>query len=246
MKSGLRTTCIMIIFFAAVFSGSGCANRRPPVAESAASPAAPSLSQQEMKKIVVARVNGAEIYMDALNRMMNIMSANTPTASSPVSRDELRKKALDQLVLRELALQEAKSQGLSVEGKDVDHAMDNLIMSLGHDEGFQAYLEKENTTGPEVREQVEKSLLLQLLFNKEVLKKATVSDDDVQAYYESRKKEFLTPEKQMSFEEAKDVIEKRLKAIAQAKRIGEWEQELKKNANVELVDTPGQQVQKKP
>jgi hypothetical protein len=228
----------MIFLCAALISISGCAKKLPS--------AAPALSQQEMKKIVVARVNGVDLFMDALNRMVNIMSANTPTTSSPAPGEDLRKKALDQLVLRELAFQEAKRQDLIVDARDVSRAMDNFIRGLGHEAGFQSYLEREKTTEPEVRAQVEKSLLLQLLFNKEVVKKANVPEDDMRAYYEGRKQEFLTAEKQMSFEEAKGLIEKKLKPLAQSKRIDEWEQELKKGAVIELLDLPATEGQKKP
>jgi hypothetical protein len=245
MKSGFRITCI-IIMYVAVITGFGCAKKGPPVTESVTQQAAPALTQQEMKKIVVARVNGVELYMDALDRMMTVISANTPTTSSPASREELRKKALDQLVMRELAFQQAKRQDLKVYARDVNHAMDNLVRSLGHDAGFQEFLEREHTTEPEVRAQVEKSLLLRLLFTNEVLKKVNVSDDDIRAYYDDHKGEYLTQGKQMSFEDAKGVIENKLKVAAQAKRIAEWEQDLKKDAVIELPDTTAPQVQRKP
>lgn len=230
MKSVFRSTCIISLVLAAGFISTGCAKRPPTV-----------LTQQEMKKLVVARVNGVELYMDALDKMMKIMSAGTPTASSPASRNETRNMALDQLVLRELVLQQAARQGLSVGEQDISHAMDNLIMSLGHEQGFRDYLEKQKTTEEEVRAQVAKSLLLQLAFNKEVLNKISVSDDDARKEYEQHKDQYGTPEKPMPFEEAKDRIDGKLKAAAQQKRIREWEQELKKDAKIELMEEGGGQ-----
>jgi hypothetical protein len=190
-----------------------------------------------MKKIVVARVTGADVSMDALVRMMNIMNASSPAASASASPEEIRKNALDQVILRELALQEAARRELRVEKEDVSRAMDNIIMRLGHEQGFTEFLEKQQLTEDEVRAQVEKSLLLQLIFNKEVLNKISVSNDDVRREYESRKDQYVTPEGQMSYEEAKGRIEGKLKAVALEKRREEWEQELKKDAKIEIVES---------
>jgi hypothetical protein len=187
-----------------------------------------------MKNIVVARVNGVDVTMDALVKMMNMFEAGSQDA--PESREEIRKMALEQVVLRELALQEAARQGLRVEEGDLNQAMERLKLGLGHDEGFQRFLEKQNVTEQEVRAQVERGLLLRLLFKQEVIKKAApVSDDDVRTEYESRKEQYAA-EGKTSFEEAKGPIEKKLRAEAQTKRRQEWEQELKKDAKIEIME----------
>jgi SurA-like protein len=242
MKQVYRSTRILFLFFAALVI-TGCV-KHPPAAEGVSSP--PVLTEQEMRKIAVARVNGVELYLDALEKMTNIMSANTSTNLSPESRKEIRNKALDQLVLRELVLQQASRKGWKVGARDVSHAMDNFIMSLGHEEGFKNYLEKQNTTEEEVRKQIEKSLLLQLVFNREVLQKISVSDDDMRKEYEQHGDRYGTPERRMSFEEAKNVIEKKLRAEAQQRRIEEWERELKRDAKVEVLDAPRYPEQKRP
>jgi len=54
------------------------------------------------------------------------------------------------------------------------------------------------------------------------------------------------PEGPMPYEEVSGAIERKLRAAAQQKRRQEWEQELKKDAKIELLDVPAQQEHKKP
>lgn len=56
----------------------------------------------------------------------------------------------------------------------------------------------------------------------------------------------IVPEHQMSYEEVKDGLTGNLKRVAQMKRLQEWEQELKKDAKIELLDDPGIVKSKKP
>jgi len=56
----------------------------------------------------------------------------------------------------------------------------------------------------------------------------------------------IIPEHQMSYEEVKDIIAGKLKVVAQIKRLQEWQQELKKDAKIELLDNRGMVKSKKP
>jgi hypothetical protein len=42
----------------------------------------------------------------------------------------------------------------------------------------------------------------------------------------------------MTFDEVKSSLEMKFKVAAQEKRMGEWEQELKKDAKIVIMDTP--------
>ena len=48
-----------------------------------------------------------------------------------------------------------------------------------------------------------------------------------------------TPAKQVPYESAKDAIEKKLRLQAQKRKIAEWENELKKGAKIEIMETKG-------
>jgi parvulin-like peptidyl-prolyl isomerase len=186
MKSVFRSTCILVLVFTAALIVTGCA-KRPPIAPLAAAP--------EDKKIIVAKVNGTEITKFSLIDSMNRMSAINQQMSTSESQEATRKRALDQLVLQELALQEAVRQDLRVEETLLDKLMDKNIKNLGHEEGYRDYLEKQHLTSEEFRARIERGLLIQLIFAREVLAKISVPDEDVRKEYELRKGAFIAPEK---------------------------------------------------
>ena len=318
----------MIIGIAAAGVLNGCARSLPATADPG------DLS------LIVARVNGADITLRALNGMtLRMEEINARTATSE-TREETRRKALDNLILRDLALQEAERRGLRVEEQSVDRAMARFIANKGHEEGYQDYLQKEKLTPADVRAQFERSILLQRITGIEVVSKVTVTDDDARKEYEQHKDQYIapekvtvidvavslrsgdeaaakkanellaqlnadkdtdpfrlvrddlftvrkldlekekppelyaaarqlkegelsgairtgdsvhilkltgyTPERQLSFEEAKGTILGKLKAVAQVKRFAEWGQELKKDAKIELFDPPVRREQRKP
>jgi len=331
MQSLVLSLGILIPFILFGSGITGCA-KRPPAPEQA--PPRAVVTEEEAKHVVVARVNGADITLTQLRQMMNRVSLMNQHASTPAPPEEVRTRALDQLVLQELALQEAARQGLRVDGMVVDSTREKLIAKLGHEEGYQAFLEKQHLTAAEFRSQVERSLLTQLIMTREVVAKAGVSEEDVRREYEQQKARLVTPEKaavvdvvfflkqddpaswkkanevreriiagkegnpmllapdgtfiaqdleldkdkdpalleaarklkvgelsgvirgsdslhvikltsytpekQLSYDEARGSLEASLKAGAQLKRRQEWEQELKKDAKIELLDVPVQ------
>ncbi len=188
MNLGVRTTVSIACIFALSLA-SGCA-RTPSVAKSGNGP-----SPQEERKVVVAKVNGVPINRYVVTNMIRRMEAINQNAPSPESEAEIRRKALDQLIFRELAYQEAKKKGMTVEDQRVDFEMERFITSMGHEEGYNEYLNREQLTAADVRSDVERALLLQSIATVEVVQKVTVTDDEVRAEYERREKEFTTPER---------------------------------------------------
>ncbi len=335
MKALFRSVCVMIMIVSA--AGLPACAKHPSAAGSAPPP---SRAAREEKKIIVAKVNGANITLYSLINMTDRISALNSKTSSPEPPEETRKKALDQLIFRELAFQEAVRQGLSVEEQRLDGEVSKFITSVGHEEGYKDFLEKQGLTPAEVRSQVERSLLLQLVAIREVAEKVSISDDEVRKEYDRQKDQYIlpekvsvvdvaflqnqddqasrkkagevlaeinavkdksplnlaidgtfavrsrdidkdkepalylaarklregelsgvlstpdglhiiqlsryTPEKQAPYEEVKGPLKQKLLAFAQVKRFQEWEQELKKDAKIEILEIPALPEQKKP
>jgi len=155
-----------------------------------------SLSGGGMKKIVVARVNGVEITMESVATMMNSLGTKRGhEPASPKSMEETRKEALDQLILQELAYQKAKSEGLAVVPEEIDGALMSMKRTLGGEEKFREFIEKERITEEEVRSRIEKNLTLKRVFKREVLDKASVSEEEIRKTYENEKEIYFQPEK---------------------------------------------------
>lgn len=174
-------------------AGHGCSAKKSPSQETPEQAA--RAAREETKKIVVARVNGSEITMDALVQTMNRLAAKGSEAPSPEQTAEIKKAALDRLVLQELAVQRARSLGIAADPKNVDAAIMNLRMNLGGVKEYNEFLEKEGVTEKELRAQVERSLTVELIFAREVLDKIEVPEKPVREEYLREKHRYVLPEK---------------------------------------------------
>ncbi len=173
---------VLIPLVAILVAASGCA-KHPPTAAPAA----------DAKRSVVATVNGVAITEAALDETVERMRSGAH--GMPASDNEdVRKRALDQMIIQELAVQEAARQGVRVEEKDLNAAM-KTTTEFGHGEGFEAYLKERHTTVEEVRAQVERRLLLQAMYEKEVRQKVSVTPEEVRKEYDLSKAAYVDPEK---------------------------------------------------
>ncbi len=152
------------------------------------------VTETEPRKIVVARVNGAPLYMDALINMMNRLPVITVNGA-PESLEEHKKRALDKIVLQELAYQQAKSHGVSIGTDKVDMAIHNLKENLGGEKEYADYLAQQKVSEANLRVQAERSMTIELMYAKEVLAKVTVPEEEVKQEYEKVKHLYITPEK---------------------------------------------------
>jgi peptidyl-prolyl cis-trans isomerase C len=180
----------IILILAAALVVTGCPKRAPDAG--AVSPAQ-AVTQPAKNAVIVAKVNGVGLSDHELRKMMdriNLISHDTSTAEPA---EAIRKRALDQLVLQELAIQEARRQGLSIRPSDIDTA---IIYLAGHDpKDYEAFLDKQKMSDAELRSELERGMLVKLIFTREVIQKISVSDDEVRKEYESHKDRAIAPEK---------------------------------------------------
>jgi parvulin-like peptidyl-prolyl isomerase len=151
--------------------------------------------EKEAKNVVVATVNGAPITMDSLVKMMNRMATKDLQGQTPESVEALKKNALDRLILQELAYQKATTQGLRPDPKNIDKAIANVKENVGSEQAYQELLKKENVTEEELKEQVKRSLTLELIFAREVYNKVAIPEDATKKEYEKEKQRYIIPEK---------------------------------------------------
>jgi peptidyl-prolyl cis-trans isomerase C len=153
------------------------------------------IDQQAAKKVVVARVNGAEITMFDLLKTMNRIGARKGAASAAADVEDLTKEALDRLIFRELAWQEAQAGGLRTKKENIDTAIGNLKENVGGDEQYRQLLEQEQVTETDLRHEVERSLTIEAIFAKEVYEKVVVPEDELKKAYEQERGKYIQPEK---------------------------------------------------
>jgi parvulin-like peptidyl-prolyl isomerase len=196
MKSVLRIICIMSLLFIAAVVISACAKHQPaadPITPAAVSQKEES-AEDEAKRTIVAQVNGVDLSMASLIKMMNRLRPKEGS-TQPETLEEHKKRSLDKLVLQELAYQQAKAQGITIGSDKVDMAMKNLRDNVGGEKEYADYLAAQHVTEEELRAQVERSLTIELDYAKEVLGKVKVPEADVREAYEKEKHLYITPEK---------------------------------------------------
>jgi len=154
------------------------------------------MGEDEARKIVAAKVNGVNIALDELIRMMNRMGGQAMAHQGGAPNfDQIKEAALDRLILMELALQQARALGIKPEQKEIDSTMADVTAKSGGEEKFKKFLEKEKLTEAMVREDVKKSLTIQRIYAKEVVDKSRVPEDKLKEEYEKDKSKFIQPEK---------------------------------------------------
>jgi hypothetical protein len=198
-------------------------------------------SFEESKKAVAARVNGAVITMFALLREMNAIApqyAAGGQAPSPDLNAKIRGDALSVLIFQALAVQEAGKRGMKVPPETIDREVEKVRQSAGPGDAYQEYLSNNGLTEAELRRSIERDALFELIALHEVDAKITVTDAMVRDIYAKHKAQFVTSDaarRQMTFEEARGRLEQLAKEQASEKRMRAWEQELRKNARIEIV-----------
>ncbi len=203
---------------------------------------------KDSKKAVVARVNGEAITEFSLLREMNTLRPEYLQAGQkpgPGLDAQIWRDALDILITQELAVQEAGRQGMKVDPKTVDDALGKIRKGAGSAEAYQKYLADNGLTEEELRAQIGRDALFEMIAAREVDAKVKVTDADLKALYAKEKAGLKGSEhRQMSFAEARPMLTQRARAEAAAKRMAQWEKELRKNARIEIVELKPQEGKK--
>jgi parvulin-like peptidyl-prolyl isomerase len=191
MKPIVRNAGIVAMVFLIAVIFVGCM-KHPQVAKPLSS--SPGGAKAETNKIVVARVNNTELFMDALIRMMNTLPDQGP-GLPPESLEERKKRALDSIILLELAYQQAKEHGLVIAPLKIDLAVANFKENVGGEKEYAEYLNSRNITEVDIRSEVERSLSIIGIYAKEVMDRAPIPEEELRKEYEKEKQQLIQPEK---------------------------------------------------
>ena len=155
-----------------------------------------ALSATVVNKIA-AVVNGSMITMYDLEQFLRPelvkrgLSASNPSDRAQVST--LRKQALDSMIMDILIAQEGERLKITVSDAMVNEEITNMMQRSGlPKEEFEAQMKKEGLTPALLRETVRKNALRQQVMLSQVGRKVVVSPEEISAYYESHRNEFVT------------------------------------------------------
>lgn len=144
----------------------------------------------------VVRVNDAVLTENDLQGMLRtIIPAST--FHSMMTEEKIaayRKNALNEMIDLELLYQEALKRGMQTDQKVIKQTVEKAITRLGGKKKFRATLKAEGITEKQFKRNIEKRFLSNRLLDLEVAAKASVTEEEIKAYYELNKKSFFRPE----------------------------------------------------
>jgi parvulin-like peptidyl-prolyl isomerase len=146
--------------------------------------------------VIVAKVNGTtftqkdlEAEVDRLIPQMTF-HRNVP----PEKRKNYYGKALNELINRELQYQFAKAKDIKIEKEKIDAQLEKFKKRFKSEKEYQAALDKEKSTEEQVRARIEKELLAQAAYTRNVTEPAKMSEPALKEYYEKNAAKFKQPE----------------------------------------------------
>jgi peptidyl-prolyl cis-trans isomerase C len=143
----------------------------------------------------VVRVGETVLSEADLDRVMKklVPSSIFHGGVSEGQKAKYRPKAIEMLMEEELFYQDAKRRGMRIEKETLDEAMAKYEERYGGKKRFRQALSESRTTESEFRERVERRFLITKYVASEITQKATVSDEEVEGFYERHKEGFKRP-----------------------------------------------------
>ena len=145
----------------------------------------------------VAKVNGTVLTdKDLLREMYAIFPYGKQHNGFPKAQEaEIRQGALEMIIFEELVYQEALRRKVTVPATKIDQAEAAYKKSFDSPEQFQQFMQTEmHGSRQQLRDQIQRSLLIDQLLKQEVDNKATVSPAEVKAYYDKNSAKYQVPE----------------------------------------------------
>jgi len=198
-----------------------------------------------MKKAIV---NGQEISGEAvsfeLDRLVRFyMSHGMSMEEVKQNLPKLEEKALDQAIGAKLLLDRSQELDVPVTAAEIDAEVAKVVTQVGGEENFKKALSAQNLTEVDFRKELEKGAKVNKLVEQACSSVADPTDDEVAAFFEAHKSEYVEPEQVLcqhilvkvaenDLAEVKDRALEKIKAIRE--RIvagGDFAEEAKKHSD---------------
>jgi parvulin-like peptidyl-prolyl isomerase len=186
---------------------------------------------KQARKVVVAVVNSDEIvFIDLIDEMNKVapryMKPGQP--ADPAVDEQVGKEALDNLIFFELAVQEARRQGAKVKPEEAESALERIRADMGSASRYLDFLTMSGLTEETLKKKIERDLLYRMIFQKEIVAKVTINEEELRAAYETDKDKYLNPEQ---FFVADAIVLKGDNEDAMMNKAKEIRENLRKNNN---------------
>ena len=154
----------------------------------------------ELVDRIIAYVNDDIITLSELNERTNALVAarrqNPFLREQELSLEEMRHSMLNRLIDERLASQEISRLHISVSEEEVDGAIARIMQENRlTQETLEAELRKQEQTITDLRQQIKEGLEQRKLVSREVQSKTVITDEIVEAYYQSNMNDFQEKER---------------------------------------------------
>lgn len=142
---------------------------------------------------VAATVNGKNIMLSEVDRLIRQQFQGQDTKLSPLQLAQTRLQALDTLIKNEVLYQRAEKEELLPKDDEVTQLLTDLKQRSGMTEDdFQQRLKEQGQTYEMLRDEARKSKAIEKLQN-QVNSKIIIRDEEVQEFYNNNKQSFVNP-----------------------------------------------------
>jgi peptidyl-prolyl cis-trans isomerase SurA len=142
---------------------------------------------------VAASVNGRAITYAELDKQFGRSFPNQPEGVSPDETQFRKLELLRVMIDEEIMLQRAEKLGLIATDAEVD-AKFNEIRAPYTQEEFQKQLEAQKLTVDELKSKLRRDLSVEKLVNKEIISQISITEKDINEFFETNKGAFNYPE----------------------------------------------------
>jgi len=140
---------------------------------------------------VAATVNGKKIMMSEVERIIHQQAQGNESQMSPHDLAQARMTVLDRLIQREVLFQRAEQEKLLPTEEQITTSINQQKQQAGlTDDEFARQLKEQNMSMEAVREDAKKDLAINSLQDK-YSGKITISDREVEEYYNGNKQQFV-------------------------------------------------------
>lgn len=144
---------------------------------------------------IAASVNGKVITQTELEReILNLSNRYSIQSQDSTIPDDIESKALDSLITRQLLYEASQKAQIKVDDAEVDENLQQAISRFPNKEAFEAVLKRENVTEDELKSEIRYGLAIQTYVEDKYISKTSVSDEELQTYYDSNPALFKHPE----------------------------------------------------
>src|SRR5690606_19761292 len=142
---------------------------------------------------VVARVNGIDITAAELDRKFASWAAGVDPLPAEEEIEDLKLQILNEMIVNEILMQLAAASELTATDAEVDVRF-NEFKSQYSAERFDEVLAEQMLTVEQLREEMRASLTIDKLINKEITSRISVSQSQIEDFYNQNKESFNLPE----------------------------------------------------